>query len=59
MFLLKTKSVNGIIKSAGYPHLKKQAIIEGKGSSRLGVLVGLPPVSLVDILQATGGRFGS
>jgi hypothetical protein len=29
----------------------------GEGSSRLGVLLGLPPLSLVDMLHAIGGGF--
>jgi hypothetical protein len=39
--------------------ISKQAIIAREGSTRLGVLSGLPPVSLVDILQAIGGGFCS
>jgi hypothetical protein len=30
----------------------------GEGSSRLGVLLSLPPLSLVDMLHTIGGGFG-
>jgi hypothetical protein len=33
------------------------AIIVGEGSSRLGILLGLPTLSLVDMLDATNGGF--
>jgi hypothetical protein len=37
-----------------------QAVIAGKGFLRLEALLsGLPPLSLVDMLRATGGRFSS
>jgi hypothetical protein len=35
------------------------AIIAREASSRLGVLLGLPPLSLVDMIQATSGGFGT
>jgi hypothetical protein len=35
------------------------ALAAEEGSSRLGVLWGLPPLSLVDMLHVIGGGFGS
>jgi len=37
----------------------RQAITAGEGSFRLGVLSGLPPLSLVYMLPVTGGGFGA
>jgi len=34
-------------------------VTAGEGSSRLGVLWGLPPLSLVNLLHVTGGGLGS
>jgi hypothetical protein len=36
-----------------------QVVIAGEGSSRLRVLLSLPPLSLVDMLQATYGGFST
>jgi hypothetical protein len=37
----------------------RRAVTAKEGSSRLGVLWGLPPLSLVDMLLATGGGFST
>jgi hypothetical protein len=36
---------------------RRGAVLAREDSSRLGVGSGLPPLSLVDMLQATGGSF--
>jgi hypothetical protein len=38
--------------------ISKWAVNVGEGSSRFGVLLSLCPLSLVDMLHATSGRFG-
>jgi len=39
--------------------ISRQVVIARKGSSRLGVLSGLPPLSLVDMLHAIVGGFNT
>jgi len=39
--------------------ISRWAIIVRVGFSRLGVLLGLPSLSLVDMLQATNGGFAT
>jgi hypothetical protein len=39
--------------------ISSQAITAREASSRLGVLLGLPPLSLVDMIQTTSGGFGT
>jgi hypothetical protein len=40
--------------------ISRQAVTTaGEGSSRLGILSGLSPFSLVDMLHGTGGGFGA
>lgn len=39
--------------------ISKWAVTAGEGSFGLGVLLGLPPLSLVTMLHASGGEFDS
>ncbi len=39
--------------------ISRQAIVIGEGSFKLRVVWGLPPLSLVDVLQVTSGGFGT
>jgi hypothetical protein len=39
------------------PLSQNRLLLQGEGSSRLGVLLALPPLSLVDMLHVLGGRF--
>jgi hypothetical protein len=39
--------------------ISSRSIIAREASSRFGVLLGLPPLSLVDMIQATNGGFGT
>jgi hypothetical protein len=40
-------------------YLSKWVVIAGEGSSRLGVLLGLPPFFLINMLHATSGGFST
>jgi hypothetical protein len=63
--LQKLFKVSSSVSKGGGPALQRvQAaailrwtVIAGEGSFRLGLLSGLPPLSLVDMLHATGGSF--
>ncbi len=39
--------------------ISRHIVIVRKASSKLGVLLNLSPLSLVDLFHVTGGRFGS
>jgi len=39
--------------------ISRRAVVARKGSSRLGALLGLPTLSLIDMLHATGGGFST
>jgi hypothetical protein len=41
----------GLLGRAKAASISRQAVTAGKGSSRLGVLSGLPPLSLLDMLH--------
>jgi hypothetical protein len=57
-FILQIESINNIIESPCHRNLDICCHYKG-GFSRFGVLSGLPPLSLVDMLHAIGGGFGS
>jgi hypothetical protein len=48
-----------VLQKAQIAFISKQVVIAGEGSFTLGVLLSLHPLSLVDMLHAIGGRFGS
>jgi hypothetical protein len=52
------RSVDGITESACHLHLKMGCYCK-EDFLRLGVLLGLPPLSLVDLFHATSGGFSS
>jgi hypothetical protein len=45
------------LQRARVASISRWAITVGKGSSKLGVLLGLPTLSLVDMLHVTSGGF--
>jgi hypothetical protein len=46
-------------RAGKFKHISRRAVIAGEGSSRLGVLSDLPPLSFVDMLHATAGSFST
>jgi hypothetical protein len=53
------QSVSMTLRRAQVVSISKWAVTAGEGSSGLGVLLGLPPLSLVNMLHASGGKFDS
>ncbi len=53
------QTVSVALQRAQAASISRHAITAGEGSFRLGVLSGLPPLSLVDMLPVTGGGFGA
>jgi hypothetical protein len=46
-------------RAGKFKPISRRAVTAGEGSSRLGVLSDLPPLSLVDMLHATAGSFST
>jgi hypothetical protein len=55
-FFSMDKNVNGIIESTSRLHFEANYYCKG-GFFKLGVLLGLPPLSLIDMLHVIGGGF--
>ncbi len=51
--------VNRIFQRAQAASISRSAVPAGEGSSKLGVILGLSHLSLVDMLHASGGGFSS
>jgi hypothetical protein len=47
------------LQRAQAPSILRQIVIVREGSSKLGVLLDLSPLSLVDLFHVIGGRFNS
>jgi hypothetical protein len=46
-------------RAGKFKPISRRAVPAGEGSSRLGVLSDLPPLSLLDMLHATAGSFST